>query len=166
MKITTKYVASFVVALALLISLYTPGHASGLKGIVKVRGQYGPCEIIRVVKGHTPKGIPCAKPGTRKKVILVFGDKTIDKVGTMVILKFKGQKRTKAVGRIRCFRPRFSGKAMFEGVDASEELIFWIEDGTGKHMIIEPERSVFEKIDVGDRVILKTRVKRMVVEGC
>ena len=55
---------------------------------------------------------------------------------------------------------------MFEGVDASEELIFWIEDGTGKHMIIEPERSVFEKIDVGDRVILKTRVKRMVVEGC
>lgn len=166
MNITTKFAASFVVALALMISLYTPGHASGLKGVVKGKGQYGPCEIIRVVKEHVPKGIPCAKPGTRKKVILVFGDKTIDKVGTMVILKFKGQKRTKTVGRIRCFGPRLSGKAMCKGVEASGELLFWIEDGTGKHMIIEPEKSVFEKIDVGDRVILKTRVKRMVVEGC
>ena len=161
-----KYISRIAFALFLLtfVGVASVSHAKGLKGVVKLKGEYAPCEIIKLLD---MKGVsPCTGAQDRKKVVVVVGDVPNYDKGTTVIIKFKGKERVKGVGKIRCHEMGLMVPATIKKCVNKDEYIIWLDQDQKGHVVIETERGLFEKVHQGDKALLKARVKRAVVEGC
>jgi len=142
-------------------------HARGLKGVVQLRGHYAFCDVVNQIKVVNHPRIACDANGPKRDVVVVIGDGPKLKEGAALILKFKGQKRTKVMGKVRCIGSLIEGPAALEKcTPKGDAYVIWIDEGSGRFIIIKTEKPVFEKVHVGDKAILKSKAKRTVVEGC
>lgn len=154
-------------AIVLFFILATTTYAKGYKGVVKLRGHHGPCEVVELIKASQEPSVTCKQAGPKKDVIVVIGPHPRHmEEGATVILKFKGERRTKVMGRIGLTAKGMDAASFFKGCASKDECMIWIDEDNGFRMIIETEKPVFKRVNQGDAVILKTKTKRIVVEGC
>ena len=160
-----RHAKSWTIALifAIFALAATDTQARGLKGIVKFHGRYSPCETAGLLK---LKGCGSCIKDVKKNVTVVIGDTPKIKEDTTVIIKLRGKERFKTMGRVRCGgigRPTWiNKKRCLEG----DDVILWYGDHNKAHIVVTPEKPIFERIHAGDKIIIKTRARRAVVEGC
>jgi len=156
---------TFLAIIALFVMAST-SHARGLKGVVKFHGHYAPCEVVKIIKAPKHPSVHCKRSGPKKDVIVVIGARPHLERGTTLILKFKGKDRTKVMGRISCVGKGIDVPAIIKECTSRDEYVIWIDEGNSAHIVIETEKPIFKRVNIGDTVILKAKVKRAIVEGC
>jgi len=161
-----RLLSTFIIFFTILLFMgIQAAHAKGLKGTVQLKGEHGPCEIINTIKKVQTNG-PCSPEEEKRKVIVVVGDEPCQEAGVTTVLRFKGERPFKVVGKVKRLGKGLSDKDLLKGVSPDSEIIIWLGDKGGAYILIKPKRSVLKKVDIGERVILKTKAKRMAIEGC
>ena len=155
---------AIVFSLFVILGVTNATYAKSLKGVVELKGELGPCEVTK--KLGIGDSIECKGGDEKKKVVAIVGDVPRYEEGATVIVKIKGKRRSKAVGRIKCAGKGALSPQALEECTKKDEYIIWLDQEKKGYVIIETEKGLFDKGDEGDSALLKAKAKRAVVEGC